>query len=317
MERTLSSDAPAGTSAPTRLVFHDGGLVPPEAATLAMGSIALRYGVSVFEGVRLYRPEAGGRPAPWLLEPHLARLRSSLALVRVPDPGVQDVPGIVDAVVAANAADDDAYCRIAISAGNAGQIDDPVRPVLTVSVSPMARKRWLERWLGMRVQISSWTRCSESAFPAAAKNISSYAGSRIALLEAKDAGYDTCLLRSAQGFVSEAPTAAVFAVREGTLRTPRLHDGVLPSVTRAWVIAVADRVGLPVRVAALTPDDVRGADEVFLCGTGLEFAGVASVDGVPCPGWPAAPVMRRLVDRYFQETRGLVPPTRVDWTPRD
>lgn len=286
-------------------VFHDGGWTEAGRATVGIGSLALRYGLSVFEGIRLYRRSDGTGVRPFLLDAHVTRLANSLRLVRLPDPGVDKVPGIVEDLIARNGVTDDAYVRVAVTPANAGQLDDDrVEPVITATVTPMGRKRWLRDQVGMRLQISSWQRADDQAFPAAAKNISNYAGPRLALLDAKAAGYDSCVLTNRAGRLSEAPTAALFLVRDGRLRTPALTEGVLPSITRQWVLDTAAELGLDAQDGPVGRMDAYLADEAFLCGTGIEFAPVSGFDGHECRSWPANPVTRTLVDRYFAEVRG-------------
>jgi branched-chain amino acid aminotransferase len=297
-----------------RLVYHGGQLVPAAGAVLRMGSIALRYGVSVFEGIRVYRGAGDDATMrPWLLEPHLDRLRASCDTMGL-DAGLADMVGTtIDDLIEVNQLAEDCYVRVSVSAANPGDIGDEAESLLTVSVTPSGRKKWLATGQGMRVRLSSWQRPSGAVFPSATKNISAYAGPRLALTQARRDGFDTCLLRTADGLVSEGPTATVFLVEGTTLVTPRLADDVLPGVTRAWVLAVAARLGLRVEVAAVSPSRLYGADEVFLCGTGLEFGPVSHVDDVAMPSWPALPVTTALVDAYFDEVRGLRAATNVPW----
>lgn len=312
---TTPSD-PMGGAGPADTVFHAGALVPADRAALRADSMALRYGLSVFEGVRLYRHTGGGL-RPWLLPQHLERLRASLRAMRLPDPGVDRLADIIDELVARNGLTDDAYCRISVSADGPGLIDAPVRSVLTVTVRPMGRKRWLAQSEGMRLNVSRWQRPSAAVLPTHAKSISQYAGSRVALMEAKAAGYDGCLLTTPEGHVSEAPTATLCTVHDGMLGTPPLSDGVLPGVTRAWVLAVCRTLGIPAVPYTIDGERLRGANEVFLCGTGLEFATVREIDSAEVRDWPASPITGRLVERYFAEVRGDVPPTDVTWSPVD
>jgi branched-chain amino acid aminotransferase len=285
-------------------VFHDGQWTHAGAAVVPVGSLALRYGLSVFEGIRLYRQHGGG-VRPFLLERHLRRLRDSLTLMRLTAPDVDKVPAIVDDLVARNGVGDDAYVRVAVTPTTAGLLDAESTTALTVTVTPMGRKQWLSSGAGMRLQISGWQRAPEQAFPSAAKNISGYAGPRLALLEAKQAGYDGCVLTNLAGRLCEAPTAAVFLVRDGVLRTPALDEGVLPSITRQWVLAGAGELGIPAETGRLTRADAVLADEAFLCGTGIEFAPVCGFDSGQCRSWPQNPVTRRIVDRYFADVRHL------------
>lgn len=295
-----------------RLVYHDGAIRPEHEAVLPMGSIAVRYGVSAFEGVRLYRTAAGGLLA-WKLDDHIRRLRHSCKIMGLYTDELWDLPSIVQSLVERNGFDDDCYARIAVSAGNAGDLTTAAEPVLTVTVSPSGRKKWLRDGDGMRLTVSTWQRTPVRAFPSAAKNISAYAGPRLAHAEARAAGFDNCLLTTPEGLVSEAPTATVFLVEDGTLVTPRLRDLVLPGITRAWVLRTAEALGMKVETAAVEPDRVRGGDEVFLCGTGVEFATVKEIDGRALGAWPSCPVTTELVDRYFAQVRGTEPETRFTW----
>lgn len=308
----MSTSQPTSSTSAYPMAYHDGRIVPGRQATLPVGSIALRYGISVFEGIRVYRQESGTLH-PWLLEEHVGRLRNSCEIMHLDPDVAAAVPTVVDKLLAINEVDDDSYVRVAASAASSGGIDAATRTVLTVSVTPAGRKRWLATGAGMRLTVSQWQRPSRQVFPSAAKNISAYAGPRLALAEAKRAGFDSCLLMTDGGLISEAPTATLFLAERGRLVTPRLSDAVLPGVTRAWVLAAASAHGIEAVEEPVTPQRLRAADEAFLCGTGLEFAPVREIDGVTLSGWPSCPVTTRLVDLHFAQARGAQPAMAVGW----
>jgi branched-chain amino acid aminotransferase len=264
----------------------------------------MRYALSVFEGVRLYKQADGSGVRPFRLEEHLARMRNSLRLMWLPEPGGVSVAAVVAELVRRNEIEDDSYVRISVNPLNCGDIASAARVGLTVTVSRMGRKRWLATGQTMRVAVSCWQRSHELAFPSAAKNISNYAGPRIALLEAIESGFDGVILTNGEGFVCESPTAALFVVRGGTVLTPALSDGVLPSITRAAVLEVCDDLGIPAREQRLSRTDVYLADEAFLCGTGVEFAPIGSAGGRPLPGRAGRPLTSRIVEAYFRLVRG-------------
>jgi branched-chain amino acid aminotransferase len=311
---TPPQDAEPAAAAKPLLVHHCGRTVPADQAVLPVGSIAMRYGISVFEGVRLYRQHGPGTEVrAWLLDQHLDRLRNSCRIMGLDETCCDDVPRIIGELVAANGIEEDSYVRAAASAANAGGITDAAQTALTVSVTPSGRKKWLRTGTGARLAVSDRQRPSEAVFPSAAKNISAYAGPRLAAAEARAAGFDTCVLRTAGGLVSEAPTATVFLVEDGRLVTPRLVDAVLPGITREWVLAAAAELGLQAAAEPVTAERLRAADEVFLCGTGAEFTPVREVDNAGCGTWPANPVTSRLIEAYFHQVRGRVPATAVPW----
>lgn len=271
-------------------------------AVVPVGSLAMRYAISVFEGIRLYTPlDPPQPPRALLLDEHLARLAASLRLMRLPDPGIGELPAIIDELIARNGIDTDAYVRVSVTPTNPGDLADEAEPVLVVTAAPMGRKRWLARGVGMALTVSDWQRAPAAAFPPAAKNISGYAGPRLAWLAAREAGFDGCVLTNRAGRLSEAPTAALFLVRDGELLTPALDEDVLPSITRSWILREA---GLPARETTLHREDAHQADEAFLCGTGIEIAPIRSFDGHPLRHWPQAPVTRHVIMRYFLSVRG-------------
>lgn len=285
-------------------VFFGGRWVGGGDATVPIGSLAMRYGISVFEGIRLYTqldPEQP--PRPFLLAEHVDRLRNSMALLRLPDPGVAQLPELIDELTRRNAIREDAYVRVSVTPANPGDLSDTAVPLLAVTAAPMGRKKWLSRGAAMTLAISDWQRAPREAFPPAAKNISSYAGPRLAWLTARDAGFDGCVLTNRAGRLCEAPTAALFLVCGGRLLTPPLSEDVLPSITRAWLLRLARGTGLPALESELTRQDAYEADEAFLCGTGIEIAPVRAIDGREIRQWDAAPITRTLILSYFEAAR--------------
>jgi branched-chain amino acid aminotransferase len=285
------------------ICYHDGAFVDWSQATVHAGALAMRYALSVFEGIRLYRGREGTAVHPFALGPHVRRFAESLRLMRLPDPGVAALPGIIAELVARNGIDEDSYVRAAASATSFGEMSADARTSLTVTVTRMGRKKWLAEDRRMRVTISSWQRASAAVFPHAAKNISSYAGPRLALLEARDAGYDSTILRNAEGYLCEAPTAALFIVRRGVVSTPPLADGPLPSITRQVLLELCGALGIPAEEAHLRPADLLECDEAFLCGTGIEIAPIGSVDGRTLRHAADLPLTRRLLEAYFERAR--------------
>lgn len=281
-------------------VYFAGRWVSRADAVVPVTSLAMRYAVSAFEGIRLYTPlDPTGRPRPLLLAEHITRLVATLRLMRLPDPGVHELPAIVEELIDRNGIDTDTYVRVSVTPTNPGDLGDEADPVLAVTANPMGRKKWLAKGIGMSLAISNWQRASADSFPPAAKNISNYAGPRLAWLAARAEGFDGCVLTNRAGRLCEAPTAALFLIRDGELLTPALSEDVLPSITRAWLLRAARAAGLPARETTLTREDAYTADEALLCGTGIEIAPIRAFDDHQCRHWPRTPVTRELIVRLF------------------
>lgn len=117
-------------------------------------------------------------------------------------------------------------------------------------------------------------------------------GSRLALEEGKRRGLDEVLFAQPDGRVLEGTRTSLFMVSQGALRTPDTAQEVLPGVTRAAVLAAAREVGLEAREAPLSAEDLRAADEVFVCSS---LAGIWPVESFEAVRWGApGPLTARL-----------------------
>jgi branched-chain amino acid aminotransferase len=283
--------------------YRGGTLVPHDALTIHAESIAMRYAVSAFEGIRGYVQRDGGEVRYFALDAHLARLGETLRLIGLP----QVRPGEVEAAAAelllANAVDADCYLRVAVNAVSLGTLKGSTETEVFASLQPMGRKPWVASGEGLSVAISTWQKPSDDVFPQRAKVICNYGGPRLAYIDARARGFDDVVLTTAHGTLSEAPTANLFLVIDGTIATPRLSDGILPGITRGHLIALGRALGWAVMERALTPVDAYRASEAFLCGTGLEIAPIARIDDHVLSD--ERPVSSRLAAAYFELVRGV------------
>lgn len=79
--------------------------------------------------------------------------------------------------------------------------------------------------------------------------------------------------------VLEAGWANVFAVHGRVLSTPPLDGRILPGVTRAAAIAVAERAGIAVAERRMTREDLLAAEEVFLTSSVRRIVAARELDG--------------------------------------
>jgi len=104
-----------------------------------------------------------------------------------------------------------------------------------------------------------------------------------------------------QGFIAETNATHVFLVEAGGIATA--HTRACPEgITRATVLALCERNGIPCEVRDLTTTDAFGADEMFCTGTMGELAPVIEVDGRTIGSGRVGPVTRRLSELYACET---------------
>ena len=205
-------------------------------------------------------------------------------------------------VIRLNAPDDDAYLRVQAQIEEMGMMGS-TGPVGWIAAA-LPRERSKKFASGLAACVSSWTRISDNSMPPRIKASANYHAGRLATLQAKTDGYDSALLLTARGKVSEAAAACLFLVRDGVLVTPGRSSDILESVTRATVMTLASEIGLPVEEREVDRTELYIADEVFLCGTGQELVSVTSVDRLPVSDGKPGPLTQRLQAAYEAVVRG-------------
>ena len=91
----------------------------------------------------------------------------------------------------------------------------------------------------------------------------------------------------------------------GGARTPRLSEGLLAGITRAFILDVADEAGVPVENSVLRDEDLFGADEVFLTSTTREIVPIVRVDNRVIANGVPGPLTLRLLDAYRRKAAEL------------
>jgi branched-chain amino acid aminotransferase len=88
-------------------------------------------------------------------------------------------------------------------------------------------------------------------------------------------------------------------------------DEILEGITRRTIIELAhNELGIPTVERHIDRTELYYADEMFLCGTGVQLVPVVSVDRRPVGNGEIGPITRRLHDLYFDVVRGKVPKYR-------
>src|SRR5437867_12642149 len=107
----------------------------------------------------------------------------------------------------------------------------------------------------------------------------------------------------------------LFAVTNGTLKTPPAYAGILRGVTRDAVIELAREATYGVEELPLNRYDLYTADEMFLTGTAAEIVAVTKLDGRSIGTGKPGPSTQALAKRFEAlGTRGDGRPSTIDRT---
>jgi branched-subunit amino acid aminotransferase/4-amino-4-deoxychorismate lyase len=113
----------------------------------------------------------------------------------------------------------------------------------------------------------------------------------------------TALLLDLDGNVTETSGANFLLVERGTIVSPTLRN-TLPGISRATVIDLAAKLGIPFVERDIQVFNVINADEAFLSSTPYCLMPVTKINGIPIAAGRPGPIFRRLLAAW-NELAGL------------
>src|SRR5438132_8133228 len=286
----------------TEKIWMNGELVDWADARIHVGSHGLHYGSGVFEGVRAYETPKG--TSVFRLTDHLRRLENSARLLYMDLPySLAELRAACFDLIGVNGLPECYLRPIAFYGYGELGVAATQNPIDVVIMSWPWGAYLGEEGLktGIRAKISSWQRVGPNVIPHASKATGVYVNSMLAVTEANRAGYDEAILLTAEGYVADGSGENVFIVKDGELFTPDLSTSILPGITRATVIQIAQDLGYRVVEKSLIRSDLYLADEAFMCGTAAEVTPLREVDDVELG---VGPVTLELQAAYLDTVRG-------------
>jgi D-alanine transaminase len=244
-------------------VYLNGEYVPHDRAAISVDDRGFVFGDGIYEGVRAI----DGRIFEW--QAHADRMAEGLAGIRIEFGAdrVAALHGVCERLLRDNQlTTGDAFLYLQVTRGSAPRVHAFPPPGTPPTVYASATR------------LARWERCDWKTI--------NLLGSVLARQAAVDAGAFEAIMHR-DGVVTEGASSTIFGVVDGVLRSHPLGHRILPSVTRKVVMALIAEHGLPVEERAITEAELRGADEVFLCGTANNVTPIVSIDGRPVgPGTP-------------------------------
>ena len=295
-----------GAAADPRWIWRSGALVPWAEATVHVNAVGHASVAAVFEGIKAYLADDGGRLLVFRLDDHLNRLFASARICRLHVPqGLPELRGAVLELLCANECRADTYVRPwAFPRGLVREQMVPAGATCEVVVDTWPFQSTLATERGCRAAVSSWLRVSDASMPPRAKAFSNYHNGRLALMEARENGHDWPIMLNERHKVSEGPGACVALVRDGVVVTPSLTSGVLESLTRASLLELLCDRAVPVEEREVDRTELYLADEVFFMGTAWEILPVVAVDGLQVGDGRMGPMSKLLDSAYTAIVRG-------------
>jgi branched-chain amino acid aminotransferase len=265
----------------SKIIYFNGKFVSEEEAVVPITTHALHYGTGNYEGIRAYYSQENKCLYAFRVEDHFKRMVNSTKIMHIKLPGtLVELTKITVELLKKNFAETDIYIRpLAYKADPAiGNFNlEKLSDGFAMYCIPLGRH--YEEKNGLKANISSWTRVSNKAIPPRGKITGAYANTCLAKTESAGLGFDEAFFLDTQGFVVEGSAENLFIVKDNKIMTPPSDADILVGITRDTIIQIAKKeFNIEVQEKNITQEDLKNADEDFVCGTGSEIAGVLQVE---------------------------------------
>jgi D-alanine transaminase len=267
------------------MIYLNGAFIPKAHAAMSVEDRGTLFGDGVYEVIRYY----AGRPLA--MPDHLARLRRSLAGIRLAEPtDLPQLPQISEDLVRRNhMLDAKVYWQISRGAApREHAIPQSIKPTVLVMTYPARPLDRLEPIATARATFTEdirWSCCwikSLMLLP----NV-------LAQTAARDAGFDTAIFHR-HGKVTEATAANLFLIRQNQLWTHPADQWILTGVTRQILLSLAVNLGITVHEQPFSTGELLAADEALICGTTTHVTAVTEIDNQKIGSGHPGPLTRQL-----------------------
>lgn len=280
-------------------VYVNGNVLPLAEAHVSVLDHGFLYGAGLFETMRT----VGGRPMFW--QEHVARLRESAEVLGITIPWSDEEmeQGIVETVRANEL--QEAYVRLSVTRG-VGALGPSGKscatPTLVVYVKELVLPSPSVYQQGRNLLVLQTVRSTPET-DVRVKSLN-YLNSLLAYRELERRGGGEGIQLSPLGHVAEGAVSNLFFVVQGELWTPSLDTGILPGITRGWVIEQAWHMGLTVREMQFTLVDVAAAREAFTTSSVVGLIPAVSIEGKPLGDGQVGSVTQALIGKWEQLLKG-------------
>lgn len=270
------------------IVYLNGEFLPADEAKISVFDRGFIFGDGVYEVIPVY----GGRL--FRLSNHLDRLDHSLENIRLANPLDHHYwKAILEELVQRNGgADQSLYLQITRGVAERDHGFPPgSEPTVFAMSKPVSEPTpdLREGISAITVEDIRWQWCHIKAI-ALLPNI-------LLRQQAIDEGAAEAIMLRA-GFVTEGAASNIFIVNNGVVLTPPKSNLLLPGITRDLVVELCRENGVPCVEGAISEQQLRAADEIWITSSTKEIVPVTHLDtGSVGTGRPG-PVWQQLIDLY-------------------
>jgi branched-chain amino acid aminotransferase len=281
------------------LININGELFDEETAKISVFDRGFLYGDSVYEATRTFHRH------PFRIGLHLDRLFSSAQKIElVPTLTRAEILAAIEKTIHASP-HENISLRIVLTRGtnsDLGLNPELAGPnnliIITKAILPNP-DWWYEKGLSMIFyQKKGLDRGSLAKSGNYQENI-------LANKAALERGVFDAIMVNTDGHVTEGSTSNIWLVKNGTIYTPSLKDGVLEGLTRKTLFEMAaTHKNIVIKEATLIPDNFLAADECFITSTTRNIVPVTQIENQVIGNGHPGKVTMELLGSYLQYVSG-------------
>jgi branched-chain amino acid aminotransferase len=268
----------------------------------------MHYGTGVFEGIRGNWNEERKQIYLFRLKEHYERLFNGCRVLKIQLPySVDDLCHLTVELVKRSGLKENSYVRpVAYKSTEAmGVRLHNLEADFFAFVIPWGRYLDTDK---CRVGVSSWRRPGCNYAAPQAKITGQYINSAFAKTEAHENGYDEAIVLNESGRVAEGSGENIFLVIDRKLVTPTISENILPGITRATVIELAQKeLGMETIERPVERTELYFAREAFFTGTAAHLTPIAEIDHRLVGDGEIGPITQKLQALYYEAIEGKNP----------
>lgn len=271
-------------------VYLNGDILPLSQAKVSVLDRGFIFGDGIYEVVPVYQRK------PFRLEQHVARLMRSLDKISLHTTNTAEDWKHLMTLMAERAPWDDSLVYLQVTRGVAKRDhqfpNPPVKPTIFLMSAPRLAPSADEIAQGLRtvsMEDMRWFHCDIKSV--------SLLGNVLSKQYAVERGVDD-VIQFRDGYLSEASSANIWVVKNGTVIAPPKDNLVLEGVRYGLIEELCRAEGIPFELRAIAKAEVAQADELFLSSATKEILPIVELDGQPIANGAVGPIYKQLKQAY-------------------
>lgn len=271
-------------------VYLNGDILPLSQAKISVLDRGFIFGDGIYEVVPVYNRK------PFRLDHHVARLMRSLEKISLQTSNTVEDWKHLMTLMAERAPWADSLVYLQVTRGVAKRDhqfpDPPVKPTIFLMSAPRVAPKAEEIAKGLRtvsMEDMRWLHCDIKSV--------SLLGNVLSKQYAVERGVDD-VIQFRDNYLSEASSANIWVVKNGTVMAPPKNNLVLEGVRYGLIEELCCSEGIPFELRALSKEEVAQADELFLSSATKEILPIVELDGQAIANGEVGPIYKQLKQAY-------------------